>query len=265
MLLVGLIILVGIALIMYVRRVDPAEVAATLFFLPVFMGFLYWGMKGGLAVGVLAALGYVALRLPAIEAVGAGRFLGLIAARTLGYLAFGGVGGWAVEQLGANIAKLDLYDHVDDETKLGNSRSFVETVERERSRCKRYEEAFSVCLIAADLADVEQDRRSRLMLQLGEAIRSGVRAADSASHARQGGTDLFAVVLPETKATGVASFSDKLTATMSSVLAESNVAGGRLTVTTATYPDDEAAALEPILDRVRAIVRADFPETAAAK
>ena len=265
MLLVGLIILVGIALIMYVRRVDPAEVAATLFFLPVFMGFLYWGMKGGLAVGVLAALGYVALRLPAIEAVGAGRLLGLIAARTLGYLAFGGVGGWAVEQLGANIAKLDLYDHVDDETKLGNSRSFVETVERERSRCKRYEEAFSVCLIEADLADVEKDRRSRLMVQLGEAIRSGVRAADSASHARQGGTDLFAVVLPETKAVGVASFADKLTATMSSVLAESNVAGGRLTVTTATYPDDEAAALEPILDRVRAIVRADFPETAAAK
>ena len=44
-LILGLVALGIVALIMYVRRVDPAEVSATLFFLPIFVGFLFFGIR----------------------------------------------------------------------------------------------------------------------------------------------------------------------------------------------------------------------------
>ncbi|MDQ3646795.1 MAG: hypothetical protein M3345_07660, partial [Actinomycetota bacterium] len=79
----GILVLLVIAGVMYVRRVETVEVLATLLFIPVFVGVVLWGIRGGLATAVLAALGYAALRYPAIDAVGAGRFLGLLASRSL--------------------------------------------------------------------------------------------------------------------------------------------------------------------------------------
>ena len=46
-------------------------VAAILFFIPIFVAFVFWDWKGGLIAAALATVGYILLRRPAIEAVGA--------------------------------------------------------------------------------------------------------------------------------------------------------------------------------------------------
>lgn len=258
LLLVGLIILLLLALIMYARRVDPTEVAATIFFLPIYMAFLYGGMRGGLAAGALAALAYVVLRVPAIDAVGVDRFIGPIASRSLGYLAFGGVGGWAVQQLGANINKLALYDRVDDETTLHNSRSAMQTIVGERARALRYDQLFSVVLIEVRLGLRDRKARARLMQDLGGAIGRRVRSVDHAFHAVEGDIDLFGAVLPETGSDGTAIVAASLGQVVESIVEEHAVGTAPISVTSVSLPND-GDALDALIERLAAIVKVDFP------
>src|SRR5947199_1935548 len=94
LMLVGGLVLLGItAAVNYVRRVETAEVAAILFFIPIFVAFVFWDWKGGLIAAALATVGYILLRQPAIDAIGAGRFTGLIFSRAVAFFAFGAIGG----------------------------------------------------------------------------------------------------------------------------------------------------------------------------
>src|SRR2546423_7680247 len=93
LMLVGGLVLLGLpAGVMYVRRVETAEVAAILFFIPIFIAFVFWDWKGGLLAACGAIGAYIALRYGAIHAVGAGRFTGLIFSRSIAFLAFGVIG-----------------------------------------------------------------------------------------------------------------------------------------------------------------------------
>src|SRR3954463_958414 len=93
MLVAGLALLAITAGVSYVRRVETAEVAAILFFIPIFVAFVFWDWKGGLIAAALATAGYIALRWPAVEAIGAGRFTSLIFSRAVAFFAFGAIGG----------------------------------------------------------------------------------------------------------------------------------------------------------------------------
>lgn len=66
----GLLFLLALAGVMWLRRADPVEIWAILLFLPIFLAVVLWRTVGGLVTAVLASGVYVALRLPAIEAVG---------------------------------------------------------------------------------------------------------------------------------------------------------------------------------------------------
>ena len=46
--------------------------------------------------------------------------MGLIAARAIGYLAFGGIGGWAMSRMAASISDLESGDRIDHLTGLAN-------------------------------------------------------------------------------------------------------------------------------------------------
>lgn len=257
LLFAGLVLLGGIAAVMFARRVDPVEVAATILFLPIFMAFLLFGVRGGLIGGVLAAVAYLALRYPAIQAVGIDRFVGLAATRTLGYLLFGAAGGWATSVLKTSIHKLDLYDQIDSETGLYNSRYLIETLDLERSRAERYEKVFSVVTIERTLT-VDGKARVRLIKEIAAGIRSGARTVDQVVHATQDGVDIFSVVLPETGAEGARVFAGKLTEQLDAADRSTDP----WTATTVTFPSDETGLAE-LIDRFRAILRADYPETAS--
>src|SRR5947208_12003384 len=74
MLVSGLVLLGVVAAVNYVRRVETAEVAAILFFIPIFVAFVFWDWKGGLIAATLATVGYIILRQPAIDAIGGARY-----------------------------------------------------------------------------------------------------------------------------------------------------------------------------------------------
>jgi GGDEF domain-containing protein len=249
LLLSGLILIALVGLVAISRGVDRIEVLATLFFIPVFVGFLFFGIRGGLAMGVMASLGYLALRLATIELIGFEALSGQLAARVLGYLGFGLGGGWASQQIKKALDKLEAQDDIDDETGLGNARALVAAADVERARADRYQKVFSVAL--ADLKDPKwvdlPIRRQRSAVRaLGERVRKAVRSTDHVSHARQGEHHLFGIVLPETGPEGARIATENLRALLTEQAGEAS--GVRLA--TATYPGE---GLAPIVDVFRQI------------
>jgi GGDEF domain-containing protein len=253
----GLVLLALTAGVNYVRRVETAEVAAILFFIPIFVAFVFWDWQGGLVAAVAAIAGYVALRYGAIHAIGSGRFVGLIFSRSIAFLAFGAIGGLANQQLKGSLTKLDLYDQVDDDTGLFNARYFLQDTDLEVSRAERYQTIFSVSVVdipSRTLDDMGARRRRQVLRQLGRLLADSVRTVDRAVHASDADRHRLAVVLPETAAEGARIFTDRLVERLRP-LVTADVTGQSI-----TYPDDEAA-LQRIRSEFTEIERREHPES----
>ena len=257
----GFAVLLLLAAILYFRRVDSVEVFAVLLFLPVFLALVMWRLPGGAIAGVLAATGYVAMRLDAIDAIGAERFVGLIATRAIGYIAFGIIGGWAVRQLDSSLEKLDIYDQIDDETGLYNARFFLQETDLEMARATRYKTLFSVAVVdvpAGPIDGLGRRKRAGVMTELGRAMQAAVRSVDRAVHGRVGDVHRFGVICPETGPEGAQVFTSRLASQLSGFLAARgiSVAPSALNPVAATFPGDDA---------VLARLRSDFAQVEQAQ
>jgi GGDEF domain-containing protein len=266
LLVVGLAVLAITAAIMYVRRVDAIEVAGTLFFMVVFVAFVFGKVKAGIAAGVAAAIAYASLRYPAIEAVGSSRFAGLIASRAFSFIAFGALGGWAVDQLEASLNKLELYDQIDDTTGLYNARFFLQDTDLEMSRARRYRTIFSVSVAdipATALAPLRRRQRAGTLRQLGRMIAASVRTVDRAAHGSDVNRYRLAVVLPETGSEGARVFTERFVERIADYLRRRGAAitPDRIGRATLSYPDDEAAFAN-LRAEFAAIDRLEHPEAA---
>ena len=265
LLLVGGLILLGVtAGVNYVRRVETAEVAAILFFIPVFIAFVFWDWRGGLIAAALATAGYIALREPAIHAIGAGRFTSLIFSRSIAFFAFGAIGGLANQQLRSSLTKLDLYDQIDDETGLFNARYFLQDTDLEMSRARRYQTLFSVAAVdfpGSALDDLGWRRRRNTLSQLGQLLADSVRTVDRAVHARDGDRHRIAVVLPETATEGAQVFTDRLATRIAAFLGQrgATVDEAAISRNAITFPGDEAA-LQQLREQFADIERREHPE-----
>jgi GGDEF domain-containing protein len=264
----GLLVLLITAGVMYIRRVETVEVIATLLFVPVFVGAVFWDVKGGLIAGIAAAAAYWGLRTPAIDAVGAERFSELIASRSVAYIAFGSIGGWANRQLAGSLTKLELYDQIDDETGLYNARFFVQDADLEASRAKRYRTIFSVVEVgfpADGLDGLSRRHKAALLRDLGRMLKEAVRTVDRPAHGFDGSLHRFAVVLPETGREGAAIFAERLRDRTAEFLTQRRfqLNDGDLTLRTVVYPDDEAG-LEQMRGEYKQIDRSEHPEVAPA-
>jgi hypothetical protein len=255
----GLLVLATVALVMYARRVDTIEVVATLLFVPVFLAFTYRGVLGGVGAALAAIAVYIALRYPAVDAVGWAHFGGLIASRAAAYLVFGAVGGWSSQVLESSLAKLDLYDEIDDETGLYNARHLLRLTDLEVARSQRYRTIFSVALVelpADALASMPSRRARSLLRDLGDELGAAGRTVDHIAHARDPETHRFVAVLPETASEGAEVFRHRFAARIEQFLAERSVdLGGEHVMThTLTFPGDEdrLAELRAALTRIDA-------------
>ncbi|MBA3360503.1 MAG: hypothetical protein H0T94_03355 [Acidimicrobiia bacterium] len=247
LLISGLVLISLVGLVAISRGVDRIEVIATLFFIPVFASFLFFGIRGGFLVAVLASLGYLALRIPSIRLLGLTPLSGQIAARILGYLGFGIGGGWASQQIKAALDKLAAQDDVDDETGLGNARAMIQMADVERARSDRYEKVFSVVL--ADMTNpswgsLPVRKQKSALRAFGQTVRDTVRTTDHLSHARQEDHHLIGVVLPETGPEGARIAAENLR----QLLTKQAGAEAEVRLATATYPGD---GIKRILDMWR--------------
>ena len=264
LLLLGLAVLILVAGLTYVRRVETIEVIAVLLFIPVFVALVLWGGWGGAIAGAVASAIYVVLRLPAIDAVGLDPFLGVILSRSASLIAFGAIGGWATRQLEGSIRKLELYDHVDDATGLLNARFFLEETDLETSRSERYQTIFSVAIAefpSSALEGVAGRRRTSAMRGLARDMRQSVRTVDRAVHGLEGRRHLIAVILPETGPEGAQIFAQRLGDRVAEHLRRASPSFRRETVLTrwATYPED-AGQLRAFREDFRRIDRLERPE-----
>ena len=242
-LVAGLIVLVLVAGLMYVRRVEPVEVAGTLLFIPIFLAFVYAGLRGGLIAGVVAALVYAGLRYPAIDLVGFSRFAGLTLSRSLAYVAFGAIGGFANQQLGASLTKLDLFDQIDDGTGLFNARFFVDNTGLEMERSDRYQTIF--CVVVVDvptdsMASLSRRNRERVIKEIGRIIKESIRTVDRGVHAADESRHRFAAILPETGRDGARVFAGRLVEKMVEILNHrgATVDPQRISYDVSTFPGD---------------------------
>lgn len=246
LLVTGLLVLAGVALVAYARRVDTVEVVATLLFLPVFVGFVLRGVLGGVSTALVAIAVYAALRSPAIEAVGVGEFAGLLTSRSAAYLIFGAVGGWSTQVLEGSLEKLELYDEIDDATGLYNARHLLHQTELEMARAKRYQTLFSTITLevpAAGLHGLPGRARRAALRDLGRLLGEGVRTVDHVVHALDGGTHRLVAILPETGGEGAevfrSRFAEKVAGFLTgrgAVLEAASLASSAL-----TFPGDEDA------------------------
>lgn len=264
-LIAGLGVLLVVAGVMYARRVDPVEVAATILFIPIFLAFVFGNVPGGIA-GALVAFGvYVALRLPAIDAVGAERFTGLIASRGLAFLAFGVIGGWANRQLESSLEKLELHDQIDDRTGLFNARFLVQDIDLEMSRSNRYKTIFSLTVVdvpSSAFRKLSRRKQKRLLRDLADTIKKSVRTVDRVAHGHAEGIHRFALVLPETGQEGTQILTRRLAEEVARYLAErgATIASddvGRLGI---TYPL-QANDLQAVRAEFADIARHEFPDS----
>lgn len=257
--LTGLLVLAVVAVVMYARRVDGIEVAATLLFVPIFLAFTFRGVVGG-TVAAVAAIGvYAALRYPAIEAVGAGEFTGLLASRAAAYLIFGAVGGWSTQVLEGSLEKLELYDEIDDETGLFNARHLLHQTDLEMARARRYQTLFSVVVLdvpAAPLHALRARPRRALLRDLGRQLRDGVRTVDHVVHAHDGDRHRLVAVLPETSREGAEVFRGRFDERIRTFFADRGAAfaaaDGRATALTYPGDDDGMEALRAEFQRIDA-------------
>jgi predicted signal transduction protein with EAL and GGDEF domain len=242
----GLGILSVVTIIMYVRSVDTVEVVATLLFVPIFLGFLFFRVPGGLIAAVGASVVYVVLRLPAIEAVGFAEFAGLIMSRCFAYLVFGLLGGWSNQVLEDSLDKLELYDEIDDATGLFNARAFIQDTELEVARAARYETLFSISVVdlpVGPIAALGRRRHDAILRGLGRRLADSVRNVDRVAHARDDSSRIFAAILPETSARGGEMLSERLADAVHGFLVSQGVEIERAKVShrTITVPGDEEA------------------------
>lgn len=245
MLWAGLILVALVAMTMYLRDVDPIEISATLFYAPIFAGFLLFGFGAGVALGLAAAAAYIGLRLPALDLVGFAPIAGTIIARVVGYVAFGSVGGWAADQLKVALDRFRLIDELDEETGLGNSRAVVNAIERELSRAKRYSTTFAVVIASFDV--IAGRRASSRLQELGARVALSVRASDHAAHVRIDGRHQIVIVLPETGESGASTVSANLETLVSPIV------GTDIDITSLTDHGDDSTEVTALLERFRAV------------
>ncbi len=242
--LTGLVILAVVAAVMYSRRVDSIEVAATLLFVPIFLGFVFRGVVGGIVVAVAAVGVYAALRYPAIDAVGAGEFTGLITSRAAAYLIFGAVGGWSTQVLEGSLEKLELYDEIDDETGLYNARHLLQQTDLEMARARRYQTLFSLVVLdlpAGPIGSLRARQRRTVLRDLGRQLREGVRTVDHVVHAHDGGTHRLVAILPETSLEGAEVFRGRFDERVRGFLADRGaaIADADVRARSLTFPGDD--------------------------
>jgi hypothetical protein len=176
------------------REVDRVEVAGTALYLLVLAGAVV-GWRAGLVAGLVATFGYAVARRGAVDLAGSDVVNRLIAARALGYVTFGAVGGW----LGQRVRT--VLESVPEPT---GRASIGAELAREIDRARRHHRPLAV--VTLDLTDAPGD----VVDVVPDGMDAALRTSDLAVVVREDDAVAVTIVLPETDAAGAEVVVDRL-------------------------------------------------------
>lgn len=249
----GLAVLTLTAVVLWVLAVDTEEVIAVTLFLPVFAAAALGGIRWGLAVGVLAGLGYLGLRLDELQVLASAQQWFRPIAYGIAYVSFGGLAGWAATELTRGIEKLDRFDVTDDDSELLNARGLHRQLDQEVARAKRYGSDFAVVTVVFEV-DGDRDERRRARHQVGDIVRACVRSVDDTGRITVNGREQVVAVLPETPRSGAEVVGQKI---VDNLRASDETRDAE--VRWLTHPEDETE-IDELLLTLHAVVVREHPE-----
>lgn len=218
---------------------ETIEVVAQLMLAAVLFAAVRHGRRGGTVAASLAAVIYVALRLPGFVAVPPTPLgLWLIAARVAAYGLVGIGGGEATHRLLYSLLELKDRSAIDEWSHALSEQFFARELEQALARSARYGEPFSLVLIsisAALTSDLRPSRQRAIVRSVSNALRADVRMVDEVARLTDG---RFAVLLPHTPKSGGAVACDRLVALTRTTLAARDEA---VTAQLLGAPEDEGA------------------------
>lgn len=240
----GTALIAGVTLSAWFQGADPYEAVAIALFLPVLFALAYGKTRGGLIAAVFVATIYCVLRFANLPAeLDATEFVPTAIVRVLLYLGLGLFGGWSNEMLENSLRKLELYDDIDDDTGVGNTRAMLSFTDREIARARRYGSIFSLTVvhIERDVFDqVSEKRGIRALRDLCQSIDESIRTTDLVSRVPLRSREDVVVMLPETGREGARIFLERLIPGTRDVLARVGIqANGEVSGKTFTMPGDE--------------------------
>lgn len=250
----GLAVLALTALVLQARAIDPEEILAVTFFLPVFAAAVLGGLRWAVPTGAIAAVGYYVLRADDLAVLSSSAQWTRPLSYGVAYIAFGALAGWAAGELTTGIRKLDRFDVTDGESELLNARGLHRQLEQEVARARRYGSDFAVVTVSFDIDGDRGDRRD-VRRRVGEVVRGSVRSVDDTGRITVDGRDVVIAVLPETQRDGAEvagrKVLDQLRRDASAQDAE---------VRWLTHPEDDDA-IDDLLATLESVVMREHPET----
>jgi GGDEF domain-containing protein len=182
---------------------DWTEIAAQLLLLPVLVGAVHWGRRGGLVAALGATLAYLILRMPNIVLSGLeADVLQLVLIRTVTYGFVGIVGGELCGRIKYFFAKLEDSLSIDEHSRVYNQRFVAQLLGNSLGEASRYGTVFSIALVemAPTLtADLRPARVRSLVRAAADYIRNDVRLVDDVGRLDDG---RFVLVFPHTPRDG---------------------------------------------------------------
>jgi GGDEF domain-containing protein len=200
---VGAVTVLATVILALQPQPDWTEVAAQLLLLPVLVGAVHWGRKGGLVGALGATLAYLILRMPNIVLTGLeADVLQLVLIRTVTYGFVGVVGGELCGRIKYFFAKLEDAFSIDEHSRVYNQRFVAQLLGNSLGEAERYGTVFSVALIEMSptlTADLRPARVRSLVRAAADYIRNDVRLVDDVGRLDDG---RFVLVFPHTPKDG---------------------------------------------------------------
>ena len=218
---------------------NPREVIAQLMIVVVLAVAAHWGRKAGTIAALSACLICLVMLLPLLSLGLSGAALLLVLSRILGYCLVGIVGGEVFGRVKYLFAASKDSGVIDEWSRVYNQRYAAKALEQALARHERYQEPFSVVIVALAPDDTVEQRTGRLRARVRSVanfLRDDVRMVDDVARLDDG---RFVVLLPHTAGAFAPIVASRLADGVRQVL---SVKEGGVT-TTCLGADENSAAL----------------------
>jgi hypothetical protein len=233
---VGVVAVVGNAMLSLVTHVDPVELVAQLLFLAVVLAAVRWGSKGGAFAAYAAVTFYVAMRFLTIPpATTTLDLLAPLTGRATAYLAVGIIGGEVCNRIRIMLAKAKDARAIDESSSAYTPQFLARRIVESAGRFERYGEEFSLVVICVDSRGTDPARKPDLVRAVVDQLRAGLRLVDEVGRLPE---DDYGLLLPHTGGAGAHVVAERLRADLKERLA---IGDESLTVRVLTAADDLAA------------------------